>query len=219
MIEPFPALIAFTPLIIYLFAFATLRIAGLAWVSTGARDLAAVLMAVSGFIVIGPMELFFPNATASYLGAIVWAPLILLYLLLACLLILSSKPKLIIYGRTMDDVYPALVRAAREMDAGTIENGEQMQVHLPNLKAHFRIEAAPGHDCLSVIAFEPLLPPGVWSSLRKQLRTHLKTTAAPRPRHGWLMLSVASALTYYLARYLFAEPARVVEGFREWVIR
>lgn len=219
MFDPFPALIAFTPLILYLFFLAIVRIGGFAWVTTGGRDLAAVLAAVSGLIVVGPMELFFPNATASFLGVWVWIPLLLLYFLFACLLVLGARTKLVSYGRTAEDVYPAMIRAARSLDAGSTVNNEQLQVHLPAFAAHLRLENSPGHDCVSVLAFEPNLSPSFWTSFRTQLRTELRATSPPRPRRGWALMGVALAMAYMLVRYVASEPALLVEGFREWVIR
>lgn len=219
MFEPFPALLAFTPLILYLFALAILRIGGFVWVTTGVRDFTLVLAAISGMIVIGPMELFFPNATASLLGVWVWIPLLSLYLLFACLLLLGTSKKLVVYGRTAEQVYPALVQAASKLDSGAIENREQLQVHLPSLQAHFRLEVAPGYDCLSVLSFEAMLPPSVWKALQRELRLQLRNTPPPRPRRGWVMFAIASMMTFYLVRYVSSNPALLVEGFREWVIR
>jgi len=219
LFEPFPALLAFTPLIVYLFLFAVIRIGGLVWVSTGGRDLAAVLFAISGFIVIGPMELFFPNATASFLGVWVWAPLTLLYFLFGCLLILSTKPKLVVYGRAVDEVYPALVDSARTLDGATIANDGHLQVYLPTVQAHFRLEAMPGYDCISIVSFEPMLSSEVWRRLRTQLRERLRASPPPRPRRGWAMLGIALMMGYFLTRHVATQPALLVEGFREWMIR
>ncbi|MCM2371231.1 hypothetical protein [Aporhodopirellula aestuarii] len=219
MFDPFPAVVAFTPLIVYLFTLALIRIGGFVWVTTGGRDLAAVLTAISGMIVIGPMELFFPNATASFLGVWVWAPLLMLYLLFACLLILGARPKLVAYGRTTEEVYPAVIRAARSMDPESTAKIDQLQVHLPAFHAHLRLDVSPGHDCVSVLAFEPGLPPKFWNALRTKLRSELRNTAPPRPRRGWALLSISLLMGLWLVRYVAAEPALLVEGFQEWIIR
>ncbi|MFG0254629.1 MAG: hypothetical protein ACF787_05975 [Rhodopirellula sp. JB053] len=219
MFDPFPATVAFAPLIIYLFVLAIIRIGGFTWVTTGGRDLAAVLAAVSGLVVIGPMELFFPNATASFLGAWVWIPLLLLYFLFACLMILGVRAKLITYGRTAEEVFPAMARAARSIDPAAAINNEQWQIHLPTQGVHLRLESSPGHDCVSVLAFEPTLTPSFWHSLQSKLRDELRATSPPRPRRGWALLSVACMMAYSLVRYVASEPALLVEGFREWIIR
>lgn len=219
MLEPFAATIALAPLIGYLLGLSIIRIGGFVWVTTGARDTAVVLIAISGLIVIGPMELFFPNATAALLGGWVWIPLLLLYFLLACLAIINYRPKLIVYGRTLEEVYPAMVRAAQAMDGGVIENEEQLQVHLPALAAHLRLDLARGNDCSSVVSFEPTLPLAFWRQFAQHLRTELRSTSPPYPRRGWTMLLVAVTTGFFLIRYVAAQPALLVEGFREWFIR
>lgn len=219
MFEPYAATIAFAPLIIYLLALSIIRIGGWVWVTTGSRDVAAVIFAISGMIVIGPLELFFPNTTAAMLGPWVWAPLLLLYFLFACLVVLNSRPKLVVYGRTLEEVYPAMVRAACTLDAGAIENAEQLQVHLPALTAHLRIDLARGNDCSTVVAFEQTLPVVFWRQFAKQLRTELRRTSPPFPRRGWAMLIVATMAAFLLVRHVAAQPALLVEGFHEWLIR
>lgn len=219
MFEPYAATIAFAPLIVYLLALSIIRIGGFVWVTTGARDLAAVIFAISGLIVIGPLELFFPNTTAALLGPWVWAPLLLLYFLIACLVVLNSRPKLVVYGRTLEEVYPAMVRAACALDASAIENAEQLQLHLPALSAHLRLDLARGNDCSSVVAFEQTLPVVFWRQFAKQLRTELRGTSPPFPRRGWAMLIIATIAAFLLIRHVAAQPALLVEGFHEWLIR
>ncbi|TWU17055.1 hypothetical protein Poly21_42640 [Allorhodopirellula heiligendammensis] len=219
MFDPFAATLAFSPLIVYVLCLSIIRIGGFVWVTTGARDTAAVLVAISGLIVIGPMELFFPNATASLLGAWVWIPLMLLYFLFACLVVINSRPKLVIYGRTLEEVYPAMVRAARAMDSNAIEHEEQLQIHLPALTTHIRLDPVRGNDCSSVVAFEPTLPLAFWNQLANHLRTELRPTPPPYPRRGWAMLIMATMTAFFLVRYIAAQPALLVEGFHEWFIR
>ncbi len=219
MLDPFAATIAFSPLIAYLLFLSIIRIGGFVWVASGGRDLAAVLFAISGLIVIGPMELFFPNATAALLGAWVWIPLLLLYLLVACLLVINCRPKLVVYGRVLEEVYPAMIRAARAMDGAAVEDAERLQVHLPTLSAHLRIDVTGGNDCSRVVAFEPNLPTAFWRQFTKHLRSELRLTNSPTPRSGWAMLVVASMMAYLLIRYVAAKPALLVQGFSEWFIR
>ncbi len=219
MLDPFPATLALAPLILYLLALGLIRTSGFAWVTTGSRDLAAVLLAVSGLIVIGPMELFFPNTTASVLGVWVWIPLALLYGLFACLLVINTRSKVIIYGRTLDQLYPAFVRAAQSLEPDATINADQLQVYLPAVQVHLRLEYLHGHDCISVLAFEPMLPLAFWRDFRKRLRTELQTTSPPQPRRGWLMLIVSVMLTLFLVRYAAMQPALLVEGFHDWLIR
>lgn len=219
MFEPFAAFVAFTPLIVYLLCLAVIRVSGKPWVTTGGRDTAAVLLAVSGLVVVGPMELFFPKATAYLLGPWVWAPLLFLYFLFGCLMIINSRPKLIVYGRTSDQLFPALVRATRRLDDSAIVDEDQQQIHLPKIGAHLRLDLAPGHDCISVVAFEPNLSDAFWRTLRVHLRHEIASTSPPYPRRGWAAMGLALVMLFFLVQYIFEEPAQMVDGFRDWLIR
>jgi hypothetical protein len=219
MFEPFPALIAFTPLILYLLFFALIRFSGKSWVITGGWDTTAVLFAISGLVLVGPMELFFPKATAFLLGAWVWVPLLLLYFLFGCLFVISGRPKLVVYGRTSQPLFEALVRASRSIDSSAGVDHDQCQVHLPNAGAHLRLDSAPGHDCINIVSFEPMLPAAFWRSLRKQLVDELQTTPATRPRRGVPALIFALLMAFWLVRYVFEQPNLLADGFREWLVR
>lgn len=219
MFEPFPALIAFTPLILYLLVFALVRISGKVWVTTGGWDMAALLFAISGLVVVGPMELFFPKATAYLLGVWVWVPLLLLYLLFGCLFVISGPSKLVVYGRTSETLFQALARAAQSIDSSAVADADSGQVHLPKAGAHLRLDSAPGHDCVNVIAFEPLLPMAFWQSLRNQLGKELRHTAPPKPRRGGAALLLTMLMAFFLVRYMLDEPSLLAEGFREWLVR
>lgn len=219
MFEPFPALVAFTPLILYLLAFALVRISGKVCVITGGTDTAALLFAISGLVVVGPMELFFPKATAYLLGIWVWVPLLLLYLLFGCLFVISGASKLVVYGRTAETLFESLTRAAQAIDSSAVADYDSGQVHLPKVGAHLRLDSAPGHDCINVIAFEPLLPVAFWQSLRNYLRSELRRTRPPKPRRGVPALLLAMLMAFWLVRYLLNEPNLLAEGFREWLVR
>ncbi|TWT98800.1 hypothetical protein [Neorhodopirellula pilleata] len=219
MFEPFEAAVAFTPLILYLICLAAIRVSGKAWVTTGGRDTAAVLSAICGLVVVGPMELFFPKATAYLLGPWVWVPLLLLYFLFGCLLIINSRSKLVVYGRTSDALFSALVRATNAIDTTAVVDHEQHQVYLPQVNAHLRLDATPGHDCISVLAFEPALSDAFWRSLRIHLKKEIRLTSPPYPRRGWAAMGLAVVMLFWLIQYAAEEPSRMVDGFRDWLIR
>ena len=74
-VEPFTILLALLPLIGYLLVLSAIRLSGRALVTTGGRDVAALAMAISGLIAVGPAELFFPTAAATVFGPAVWVAL------------------------------------------------------------------------------------------------------------------------------------------------
>ena len=70
--DPLHFCIAVAPLAVYLFLLGVLNLKGFPFVTTGSRDGAALAIGMVGFVIIGPMELFFPEGAASRFGAWVW---------------------------------------------------------------------------------------------------------------------------------------------------
>ena len=71
--------IAIVPLAVYLLMLGLLNLRRHPFVTTGARDAATLGIGVVGFVIAGPMELFFPEGAASQFGAWVWLSLIVFY--------------------------------------------------------------------------------------------------------------------------------------------
>ena len=61
-VNPLHFCIAIAPLSVYLVMLGVLNLQRRSFVTTGARDAAALGIAISGLIVAGPMELFFPES-------------------------------------------------------------------------------------------------------------------------------------------------------------
>ena len=62
--------IAVVPLAVYLLMMGLLNLRRRPFVTTGARDAATLGIGVIGFVIAGPMELFFPEGAASQFGAL-----------------------------------------------------------------------------------------------------------------------------------------------------
>lgn len=219
MIEPFVTILALLPLIGYLTVLATIRLSGRVLVTTGGRDIAALGIAISGLLAAGPAELFFPVHFAMAFGPFVWVALALFYALCVALIALTSTPKLVVYGRTPDELYAPLLRAAERIDpAATGENGP-LVVRLPSLGIQLRIDGQRGVDYAQVVAFEPGVSMRFWSSLLGNLRAEVRHTSAPMPRRGYLMLVIAACFCLFMLMVGVSKQELVVEGFREWLWR
>jgi hypothetical protein len=219
MIEPFAVLLALLPLIAYLVVFSLIRLSGSQLVTTGGRDLAAVAFAVSGLIMIGPLELFFPRPAATVFGAKVWIVLALFYVLCVLLVALTSRPKLVIYGRTPRETFDPLLAAARVIDADATGDRETRQVFLPNAAVRLRVAGPRTIDYAEIIAFEPDVPPSVWTRLLSELRRELGRSKLTRRHGGWAMLIVAGLLSGLLIWYSFGNQELLVQGFKSWFWR
>lgn len=215
----FVLVVAGLPLAGYFLLLSLVRLSGRVVVTTGGRDTAAVLLAISGLVMIGPLELFFPTATASKLGVWIWLPLAMLYGLIVIWVALASRPRLVVYGREPQQVFGALVRACRTLDASVEVNEPMLQVKMPQLSAHVRIDAVRHHDCFTIESFESNLPLAFWDRLLRAVRLECGATSPPSRRRGWLWLALAIGLMVVITSQASRDTESLVNAFREWMIR
>ena len=219
MFEPFAILLALLPLIGYLVVFSLIRLSGNVLVTTGGRDIAALAFGISGAIVVGPIELFFPRTAATVIGATVWIVLAIFYVLCVTLIALTSRPKLVIYGRTPAETFQPLLTAVKAIDADAIGDEEKLQISLPSAGIRLRIAGQQLIDHAEVLAFEPHVLPSFWGKLLSELRGEIGQSKTTRASRGLAMLMAACLLTGILLWQSFGNQELVVQGFREWLWR
>tara|TARA_R110002073_G_scaffold114210_2_gene251300 strand:- start:4697 stop:5359 length:663 start_codon:yes stop_codon:yes gene_type:complete len=219
LIPPFTMLLALLPLIGYLILIGGIRASGRALITTGPRDVAAIGIAVSGLIAVGPVELFFPAPAASMFGPWVWFAIAAFYFLCLTLIAITSTPKLVIYGRSADQVFPALLTAARHLDPAATGDAAALRVVMPTIKVQLRIDGQSGADSAQIFAFEPNLTSQFWYQLQAHLRAEVPKQPVPRNLGGVSMLIAAGCLIGLLLWHSSGREELVVEGFRKWLWR
>lgn len=218
-IEPFVLLIALLPLAAYLTLFGMIRLSGRPMVTTGGRDTFAIAVAISGLVAVGPAELFFPEAAAAALGMAIWPVLAFLYLLLVTLVILSSRPRLIVYGRGTSALAIPLLRAAQSIDPQASCDESAGQISLPSAGIHLRIDGYRGADTAEVSAYESSIVPSFWQRLLVALQSELSKEEAVAQRRGGMTFVLGAAMLVLVSIQLFVAHEQVVQGFREWLWR
>ncbi len=218
-IEPFTILLSLLPLIAYLFVLGLIRVSGRAIVTTGGRDIAALGIAISGLLAAGPAQLFFPSSAPVLLVPIVWCALITFYALCVTLVALTSTPKLVTYGRSPEELYGALLKAALRIDPATTGDPKSLQVMMPSVEIHLRVDGQRAVDYSQVVSFEPGVSLQFWSKLLGNLRNEVAATSAPTPRRGFAMLVAATLLAVLAAWQGVEHQELVVDGFRDWLWR
>jgi hypothetical protein len=114
--EPFRLCLALGPVAVYLLLLGVLNLSRRPFLVSGARDTAALGLAVSGFVVVGPIELFFPDAAAVRFGPLVWLLLLVFYSLCVVLVVLTLRPRLILYNISVDQLRPILADLVDQLD-------------------------------------------------------------------------------------------------------
>lgn len=216
---PFTLLLAFVPILGYLATLGMIRVFGKTLVTTGSRDIAALGLAIAGLAAVGPAELFFPVAAATVFGPVVWIALAVFYALCVALIALTSRPKLVVYGRTPEELYEPLLAAARRIDSDATGDLSALRITLPDSGIHLRLDGHRGIDHAQVLAFEPGTTSHFWRTLLANVREEISGLPRPAPRRGFGMLLAAVVLGALLLWQGIDQRALVVEDFRQWLWR
>ncbi len=108
--------IGLAPLGIAIGVIAILHLRSKPTVVTSGQEVLLLGFAVSGFAMIGPMELFFPTSSYAALGEWVWVLLAALYFFFVLLASLLSRSSLTVVGLSPDRLQESLVTALATED-------------------------------------------------------------------------------------------------------
>ena len=113
---------------------------------SGSRELAALGVAVVGLLIVGPMQLFVPDATVLRFGWLVWPLLLSFYGLSLTLWMLVARPRLVIFNIRGSQLRPMLSELAISLDADARWAGDSLA--LPQLGVQLRMESFPSMQCI-----------------------------------------------------------------------
>ncbi len=215
----FPILLALLPLGAYLVMMGGLRMLGRPLVTTGGRDTFALSIGISGLVAVGPGELFFPSAAGATFGPAVWPLLALFYFLLVVLVILNSRPRLVVYGLGSQALVRPLLRACQQLDERSEVDEPSGTVTLPGHAIHLRITPHGRSDGADIEAFEANVTPTFWRLLLAEVRKQVAPLPAAAPANGGILGVIGLAMLLFAALQVVQAPSRVVEGLRDWLWR
>lgn len=182
-------------------------------VTSGASDMVALGMGLLGLVFVGPMELFRPElATGQFLNYI-WLLLVLLYLLTLALVALVSRPRLVVYNLTPDELRPALSEAAAKVDSSLRWAGDTLV--LPRLGVQLYIDSFSLWRHTSLVSSGPHQSLEGWRKLSRQLRVALRGISVRPHPPGAALLGIATVLVVVSVLRLQASPAEVAEAWNE----
>ena len=178
--DPLRFTIAIVPLAAYFWTLGWIQLRSRPLVTSGASDLIALGLGLSGLAFIGPIELFRPElATTQFLNYI-WIVLLTLYALLVVLASLVMRPRLVIYNITPEELRPMLSEAAGKADATFRWAGDSLV--LPRLGVQLHIDSFALLRNTSLLSSGPNQSLEGWRKLGKQLKGSLRSAkVAPHP--------------------------------------
>jgi len=213
MMDHFRICVAFVPMSIYLIGLAVLNFRRRPVVVAGSRDMAFLGLGTIGLLVVGPIELLLPKLPDEIVGY-VWLLLLVLYCLFLTLAALLSKPRLVVYNVTLDQIRPALADAVNELDADVRWAGGS--VALPKLHVEFYFDDHPSVKNVSLVATATPQSYAGWRllerTLRAQLREHVETVPSA---WGLGVLVVALCMMGRLGWIAFNHSQEIAQSFTE----
>ncbi len=211
--DPLHFCIAVGPLAVYLLLLGILNLRGMPFVTTGARDTAALAIGIIGFMVIGPMKLFFPEAAATRFGVYIWLMLIVFYGLCVSLGVLLMRARIVIYNISMEHLRPILTGVAMRLDKKSRWSGDSLW--LPEQKVHLHVEPVEWLRNIQLTAGGNHQSYEGWQALEKELSAALKKTPIAPNMIGLPLLLVSGALALGAAIWMLTDKQAVAQALEE----
>ena len=211
--DPLHLCIALGPVAIYLLLLGMINLSRRPFVTSGARDAAALGIAIGGFVVVGPMELFLPEAAAVRMGFWVWPTCIAFYLLCLSLVVLLLRPRIVIYNVTFEQLRPSLADIVVRLDSESRWAGDSLV--MPNLGVQLTVESQGMMKNVQLASAGTEQSFQGWRLLESELAAVLRTAKGTRNAYGMSFvlfgLLMAAAVVYYLSR----DPQGVAQALNE----
>ena len=213
MIDPFRLAIALVPLAAYALLLGLVNLRRRPFLTTGGSDLTALGVALSGIVFVGPMELFRPEAATSQFGNYIWLFLLAFYWLWVLLVVLVTRPRLVIYNISTEELHSVLAETAGRIDAEARWGGNHLK--LPNLGVHLHL------DSLDIMRNVTLASSGSrqnldgWRRLARELGTALGSVRVKSNPRAISLLFVSLVLLALIITQLWSLPDELTQAMRD----
>jgi len=213
MVDPLHLCIALGPLAVYLLLLGMINLRRTPFMTTGLRDTTALGIAISGFMIAGPMELFMPDSTAFRYGMYVWMLMLAFYALTLILLVLLLRPKLVIYNVKPDQLRPVLAEVVAELDKEARWAGDSLV--LPQLGIQLHVDIFRPLRNAQLIAAGSQQSYIGWRKLEYALRAALNQATGTRNRYGYFQIAFGVVSLLLIGWSMANDRAGVAEALAE----
>jgi len=205
--------LAFSMVAVYLLLLGSLNLSRRPFLVSGARDTAALGLAVSGFVIIGPMELFFPDEAAIRFGAFVWVLLLAFYGLCVVLVVLTIRPRLVIYNISVDQLRPIVADLVDQLDPNARWAGDSLS--LPALGVQLHLDPSLLMRNVALVSAGAEQNHLGWKQLETALAEKLSDYQFGRNLAGVAILAVGLCLSGTLAVFIAEAPRDIAAALFE----
>ncbi len=216
--DPFRLCLAFGPVAVYCLLLAGVHLTRRPLVVSGIRDTAALGIAVAGMVLVGPVELLLPYASAAVFGPNVWFFILTLYALGLVLVLLMIRPRVVVYNVTMDQLRPILAELVQQLDEEARWAGDGLA--LPSLGVQLHLESFPALRTVSLVASGSKQNFLGWRRLEQTLATALAenetlTETGRVWKVGLGLLAAGLLIGVVLLVRVASDPQAVAQSFLE----
>jgi hypothetical protein len=211
--DPLRLAIALVPLAAYCLVLGILNARRRPYLTSGGADLATLGAALTGLVLIGPVELFRPDLASAEYGNYIWLFLLVFYWLCLWLVVLLARPRLVVYNISGEELRPILAETARSIDPQARWAGDGLS--LPTLGVQLHVETFEIMRHVSVIASGDKQDLAGWRRLSGELFLKLEPlNVASNPRALGLVLVGIGLMSASIA-HMLAHPQLVAQAMAE----
>ncbi len=213
-LDLFRLCVALGPVAIYLVMIGAMNLSRRSLVVTGTRDAAALGLAVSGLLIVGPLELFFPEVAMARLGPTGGMVLLVFYVsfygLLLVLVLLMLRPRLIVYNISADQLRSILAETVARLDTAARWAGDSLA--LPTLGVQLHLDTQTAARNVALVSSGSQQDYGGWRRLERALATALAQAPVKRNLLGWPLLLTGAGLLAALAAVIACNPQAIARS-------
>jgi hypothetical protein len=212
-VDPFRLAVALVPVAAYVLLLGLLNLRRRPFLTSGGCDVAALGAALSGLMFVGPMELFRPEAATRSFGNYIWLFLLLFYWLWLVLFVLLSRPRLVIYNISAEELHPVLAEAASRLDPAGRWAGNNLS--LPGLGVQLHLDSLDSMRNVSLVASGGRQNLDGWRRLSRELGKSLSAMRVKSNPRAAGLLGVSLALIAICVTHLLVHPAELVQAMND----
>ena len=215
--DPFRLCLALGPVAVYLVILGSVNLSRRPFLVSGVRDAAALGIALAGFVIVGPMLMFFPDALAAHIDPkyvkLLWGLMVALYGLGLVLVLLTMRPRLVIYNISSDQLRPILAEVVGRLDPDARWAGDSLM--LPALGVQLHLDSLPWMRNVSLVSAGPNQGEQGWRRLEAALSPALAQVDVPRNPRGVTLWSIGVFITGALIWSVARDPQAVTHALFE----
>jgi hypothetical protein len=213
IVDPLRLAIALVPVAAYVLVLGLLNLRRRPFLTSGGCDLTALGIALSGLMFVGPMELLRPESATRSFGNYIWLFLLLFYWLWLLLAVLLSRPRLVVYNISAEQLHPILAEAASRLDSAARWAGNQLS--MPSVGVQLHLDSFAVMRNVSLVASGGRQNLDGWRRLAAELSPPLRSMRVKSNPRALGFLTVSLAMLTLCVTQLIVHQEDVVQAMNE----